>query len=264
VPQNAWEGRIERASELAKQYPFAAEMLNFYREIAQFQETLYGRLEKISARESKPGPPELAGLHSSFPSFLAIVQHHGPVSLAECARKLQAGSPHAWKELLDTFWDARAEVDAPADTADEFFARAFLQPYAEFVRARSELKWEGYTGALCPFCGRKPGLGALRQQGDGGRRSLICSFCLAEWNFRRILCPGCGEEDDKRLPVYIADQFAHVRVECCDRCRRFIKTIDLTRFGRAEPLVDELATMPLDLWAHEHGYTKLQKNLLHV
>jgi formate dehydrogenase maturation protein FdhE len=28
--------------------------------------------------------------------------------------------------------------------------------------------------------------------------------------------------------------------------------------------VDELATMPLDLWAREHGYHKLQINILGV
>jgi formate dehydrogenase maturation protein FdhE len=38
--------------------------------------------------------------------------------------------------------------------------------------------------------------------------------------------------------------------------------VDLTKNGRAEPLVDELASAPLDLWAREHGYAKLQSNLL--
>jgi len=36
----------------------------------------------------------------------------------------------------------------------------------------------------------------------------------------------------------------------------------LTRTGLAIPVVDELATIPLDLWAREHGYQKLQMNLL--
>ena len=25
--------------------------------------------------------------------------------------------------------------------------------------------------------------------GDGGKRSLICSLCATEWDFRRIVCP---------------------------------------------------------------------------
>lgn len=91
---------------------------------------------------------------------------------------------------------------------------------------------------------------------------MICSFCLAEWEFRRIVCPGCAEENDKKLAVYTAAEFDYIRVECCDSCKTYIKTIDLTKNGRAEPLVDELASAPLDLWAREHGYAKLHANLL--
>jgi FdhE protein len=37
--------------------------------------------------------------------------------------------------------------------------------------------------------------------------------------------------------------------------------VDLTKNGLAVPEVDELASIALDLWASEHGYTKLQTNL---
>jgi FdhE protein len=53
-----------------------------------------------------------------------------------------------------------------------------------------------------------------------------------------------------------------VRVECCDTCRNYIKTVDLTRNGLADPVVDEIASIPLDLWAQKQGYTKLQVNLM--
>jgi len=51
-------------------------------------------------------------------------------------------------------------------------------------------------------------------------------------------------------------------VECCDSCKTYIKTIDLTKNGRAEPVVDELASAPLDLWARERSFAKLQSNVL--
>jgi formate dehydrogenase maturation protein FdhE len=38
--------------------------------------------------------------------------------------------------------------------------------------------------------------------------------------------------------------------------------VDLTRLGHAQPLVDEVAAAPLDLWAVEHGYTKIALNLI--
>src|SRR5712664_1020109 len=50
----------------------------------------------------------------------------------------------------------------------------------------------------------------------------------------------------------------HVRADVCDTYHTYLKCIDLTKTELAIPVVDELATIPLDLWAREHGYAKLQ------
>ncbi|HVO80154.1 MAG TPA: formate dehydrogenase accessory protein FdhE [Terriglobales bacterium] len=261
-----WQQRIERAQQLARKHPFAAEILGFYLPLAAFQEDLFRRLTAAS-QEGKAAPsggpfdapPELPGLLASFGPFLALVERSGPARLKRTACELRDHGDGAWSNLLKDCW-AKTEA-APAQPA-EFLAYAFLQPYAEFVRSRIPMRWEGYTYSRCPFCNRRPGVGVLRQQGDGARRSLICSFCLAEWEFRRIVCPGCGEEDNRKLPVYSAAEFDYIRVEGCDSCKQYLKTVDLTKDGLAEPLVDELASAPLDLWAQENGYSKLQPNLL--
>ena len=109
-----------------------------------------------------------------------------------------------------------------------------------------------------------PLLGVLRPEGDGGKRFLLCSFCSQEWEFRRIFCSTCGEEEESKLPVYVAEQLPHIRVEACDTCHGYIKTIDLTKDGHAVPVVDELAAIPLSLWAGERGYEKVRGNLLGV
>jgi FdhE protein len=76
------------------------------------------------------------------------------------------------------------------------------------------------------------------------------------------LCPNCGEESIDKLPVYTAADFEHVRVEACDTCKVYLKSVDLTKDGHAVPVVDELATIPLNAWAEERGYSKLFPNLL--
>ena len=81
----------------------------------------------------------------------------------------------------------------------------------------------------------------LRPEGDGAKRSLICSMCATEWTYGRIIRPACGEEAVEKLAIYTANQFQHVRVEACDTCRHYIKTVDLTKKGHAVPVVDELA-----------------------
>ena len=118
------------------------------------------------------------------------------------------------------------------------------------------------AGNKCPHCGSDPQLAVIRPEGDGGKRLLLCSLCQSEWEFRRILCPACGEEHNENLPRYTAEGITAVRVEACDVCKRYLKSIDMTVDGLAVPVVDEIATAPLDLWAVEHGYTKIQLNLM--
>jgi formate dehydrogenase accessory protein FdhE len=259
-----WQRRIHRAQELAGQHPFAAEILGFYVHVARFQEDLHRHLRVASPRQSQSAriPDELSrdeleNLTSSFEPFLSTAEAHGPKALAELSRALRARGPDFWSELLKASWIEHSQSDA-----HHLLAQAFLQPYAELLRSRASLRPSPTAYALCPFCNRKPALGVLRQMGDGGARSMVCSFCLAEWEFRRIVCPGCGEENDKKLAVYTASDFDYIRVECCDVCKTYIKTVDLTKNGRAEPIIDELASAPLDLWAQEHGYAKLHCNLL--
>jgi FdhE protein len=272
VANTAWQQRIRRAEKLAAQYSFATEILSFYGQVARFQQDLYQRIERdgggVEPRSAGARPAvewasrPLTGQREAEVTklrFFEIVEKQGPERLAQVARELRAAPASAWSDLLDKVW---AATGAPPSNPEEFLAFAFLQPYAEFVRSRFRLQLEGYAHSLCPFCNRKPALGVLRQQGDGGRRSLVCGFCLTEWEFRRVICPGCGQEDNAKLPVYTAETFPHIRVECCDTCQSYIKSIDLTKNGLAEPLIDELASVPLNLWAQEHGYAKLYPNLL--
>jgi FdhE protein len=149
-----------------------------------------------------------------------------------------------------------------------FFARAFLQPYAEYIALKRELNLPRFGPAHCPVCSAKPQVGVLREEGHGAKRSLVCSLCLLEWDYRRIVCPACGEDRFDKLASYTASpptqggQLEHMRVEACETCKTYITTADLTKNGLAVPLVDELAAIPLDLWAREQGYKKLQPNLL--
>ena len=262
MPASPWQRRIRRAEELASQLPYAAEILRFYIHVARFQEDLHRKLSvelrsRVASADRELTTAELAELGSRFESFLSMAEEHGPEALAELSRELSALGPDAWSDLLQRSWIAHSSSDA-----EGLLAQAFLQPYAELLRSRGSSRPSQTTHALCPFCSRKPALGVLRQMGDGGARSMLCSFCLAEWDFRRIVCPACGEENDKKLAVFTATDFDYIRVECCDSCNTYLKTVDLTKNGRAEPLVDELASAPLDLWAREHGYAKLQHNLL--
>jgi FdhE protein len=260
VAKTVWQQRIRRAEQLAGKHSFAAEILGFYVHLARFQEELFLRAE---ARASKPVFSFAASLEVSqvtvdFPAFLKMVEENGPELVVKVAQDLRS-APASWNDLLNSCW---AMVGEPPSSPEGFLAFAFLQPYAELARSGTHLQLESYSLSLCPLCNRKPAAGVMRQQGDGARRSLLCGFCQTEWEFRRVICPGCGQQDHAKLPVYTAESFPYIRVECCDSCHSYIKSIDLTKNGLADPIVDELASIPLNLWAQEHGYAKLNPNLL--
>jgi FdhE protein len=257
------DDRIARAAELVKTYPAAGDLLSFYRELALFQKPVYEELRSS-------GQTDIRALNRHFPALLELVRRAGPAPLAEFgAQHLQ--SPEAQQELLLACWQGPhgndlagndpAGNDLTHHEAGRFYARVLLQPYAEHLALRGKIDLEE-TGAACPFCSARPVAGVLRGEGDGAKRWLLCSLCSTEWPFRRVVCPNCGEQDKDQLPVYTAPEFDHVRVEACDRCKTYIKSIDLTRDGHAVPVVDELATVALNIWAENHGYKKLESNLL--
>ena len=265
-----WDKRICRAKELAMAHPSASEVLRFYERIAGFQRALYSDIESACGHAKEPRDPgtlrdelDLFVLLPKFPGFLTLVETIAPALLARSAAELIAQGAQHWQGLLQACW-RDADQQLMPGCAEGALSRIFLQPYAEYLADHTLQGSPDHLFSVCPLCGGKPLAGVLRQEGDGGKRSLICSLCSNEWNFQRMLCPACGEENVDKLVIYTADQFDHVRIEACDTCRCYIKTIDLTKNGNAVPLVDELAAIPLSLWAIENGYSKLHANFLGI
>lgn len=272
-----YQKRIDRAKRLAEEYSFAAKPLKFYTQIVQFQKELFSSIAKEWGNQPVVPPNgefrsdlNFMVLLPKYTNFLALVEANAPQPLSAAAAKLSPEGSSAWMELLREYWteggmsdeNSASRSDDQRSPLREFLARGFLQVYAEFIgEAIAEPAVEG-TPYVCPKCDSLPLLGVLKQEGDGGRRFLHCAFCAHEWAFRRILCAACGEEREEKLPVFVAEQFPHIRVECCDTCKHYLRTIDLTKDGNAVAEVDDLAAIPLTLWAQENGYTRIHTNLL--
>ena len=136
-----------------------------------------------------------------------------------------------------------------------------MEPYLATLPL--ERGMEGAGKASCPYCGGAALVGLLREDRSAGarRRTLQCSLCSREWDCARVLCPACGEERPEKLPRYEAEEIPWLRVEACDSCRKYLKAVDFTKGPEAEPVVDELASTPLDVVARELRYAKLAPNL---
>jgi FdhE protein len=272
VAAGEYDARIKRAEHLASKHPFAAEVLRFYARIAEFQKTFYAESKKDLASYLRPRPP--GSLRAPMPSaaadlllsrlqsFLSLIAQNAPPPLAAAAQQISQLDTLSKLSLLNAYWDLAGTNDQLIGAFAQFVPRAFAQPLAEILATCTAALPAADTQHYCPLCGGQPLLGVLRPEGDGGKRRMLCSFCLQEWDFRRIYCHACGEDDEKKLPVYVAEQFPHIRVEACETCKVYLRTIDLTKDGNAVPVVDDLAAIPLSLWAQEHNYIRLQPNLL--
>ena len=229
--------RAARAYELAERYPAAREALLFVGSVAAFQQ----KIEPQSPLEARS-------------DLVKLVLEKGPKPLAEEARAL---SEAACRQALEDYLEQK-DTSSPRS----FFARVLLQPQ---MASRNEMLEAGPTGhGRCPRCGHPPQLGCLRREGEGTALTLACSLCLWEWPFRRALCPSCGESDEKRFAYYSASAIDHLQLQVCESCSRYFHTVNLSKNPTAVPDVDEVSALPLDVWARERGFSKLQPNLVGI
>ena len=96
---------------------------------------------------------------------------------------------------------------------------------------------------------------------EGARRLLACALCGGEWPFARILCPSCFETDPVKLPSFSAPPHSRVRIEACETCRRYVKSIDLSEDARPIPEVDDLVTSRWISGRSSEGFQRIEPGL---
>jgi Protein involved in formate dehydrogenase formation len=254
--------RRRRAEALRARHRFADELL-----------TLYGAL--LDAWEStagQPPDPQRAAAWAAdnvLPAVVEATLAAGPPALRQAVRDRPDPPLAGWLE------------GAPLEPVDRYLARASLAPVLEALGDRAgDACVPGAGGELCPRCGGPPQLSYVAESGEtlvSGPRSLLCARCGASWTCSRSVCPGCGEDREARLSVHSehwhgpvsgrrkADGepvFGHLRVAGCSTCSRYLIEVDMARDPRAVPEVDELAALPLDLYATDQGLTKVTPNLV--
>jgi FdhE protein len=195
--------------------------------------------------------PALAALDRDRPGGVL------PEPLAVAARAL-AGAPPSQRVSVVESW---LDDPAAADPRLAFWVRVAAGPVLETARAAIDTpSREDWAGAACPACGGPPQASVIAEESGefmgGSPRSLVCGRCAGWWTFARATCPWCAEDDPRRLAGFVPDGRRVVRVDACETCRGYVKTFDLRALGGVEvvPLVDDVATLTLDVWAHDHGF----------
>ena len=268
VEESLWAAPRRRAEILRDRHDFAAEALTLYLALLEVWEQSWA-----AARSEQPA--SLAGWAAEhvLPDAVAATARSGPARLAEGLLTADLG---AAEELLAA-WLAGEEL-VPVE---RYLARATLRGPLAAVDAGAACAADPAPRGdrRCPRCGGPPQLSFRSDTGDrlvSGHRELQCARCAASWRFSGSACAYCGETDGGHRTVYSERggepqvgrgenghaTFPHIRVEACAGCRRYLIDVDLGRDPRAVPEVDELAALPLDLYAAEQGFSKITPNLM--
>jgi FdhE protein len=110
-----------------------------------------------------------------------------------------------------------------------------------------------WNKGYCPICGSSP---MLAKVADGiATRWLHCSECGHEWIFSRVICPFCGNSNQKEMNYYSVEDKDQESTFACEQCKRYLITVsrvsDMIPFD-AE--VSALSLVHLDVVMQEKGY----------
>ncbi|HEY5619716.1 MAG TPA: formate dehydrogenase accessory protein FdhE [Vicinamibacterales bacterium] len=213
-------------------------------------------------------PLELTELRLAVRQTADILRRFGALDEADFQKIQALGRDESLASVLGEWYRAGVERHVAAAVAarpagiteavssgadDEVFAlamRPFLSRCAEVLQQRTELA--SWQHPHCALCGGEPELAVITPTAE---RHLICGRCGLRWNFEPLTCPFCRNSDRTRITSF-ATPDGQYRVYACDVCTRYLKAYDGRRATRpVMPVVDSVATLPLDAAAMQRGYS---------
>ncbi len=258
--------------------PYYGELLEILEEILilreeyrlKVKEPIFRVDETIIEKKVKGGLPlvdfasknlNLTEAQDYFLALLTIAEKRVPDGTKEITQKLEEGTLDFIEMVRDSF-NPHVEKEGTEDSEEEevfdllgFLLEESLRPSLEILADKYEgtVTEIGWTEGYCPICGREPKIGELK--GEEGKKYLFCNQCGFEWQFPRVKCPFCGNEDQKTLAYFTIENEEKYRVDVCNECNKYVKTIDFRELKEEANLdIEDIATLHLDILANEEGY----------
>lgn len=208
-------------------------------------------------------PIELTDLRLLVRQTAEVLQRFGALEEADFSHVQTLGRDARLTAVAGTWYRKAAERHAKVsatemvessepEMVDQVLALAmkpFLSRCAEVLQPRAELAM--WTHGHCALCGGEPDLAVITPAAE---RHLICGRCTLRWNFEALTCPYCRNADRGKITSFATPDGTY-RVYACDACQRYLKAYDARRASRpVMPVVDLVATLPLDAAAIQRGY----------
>jgi FdhE protein len=274
------ENLRKRIRQIKESRPVYQEILDFYQKVREEQERIKISLrtepillkkewKNLLTREGIPlirkedFPLDGEACVHLFQSLCRIAREANPF-MSEQVRKIEETIERSrldLKKLLkDGLKDKKIEQMAKEFGFDKkvflFLIQNSVKPSIEagMRQVSKELESDTWLRGICPICGSFPYLALLGE--EVGKRSLLCSFCGYQWRIERLLCPFCNNKEQGSLHYLYAEEEESYRIDLCEKCHQYIKTVDLRRTEGSDPSVEDLATLHLDILAAQKGYER--------
>ena len=269
--------KLARMEQVKQEKPGYKGLLNFYEKIfvakAEFYQSLkFLRVDideqfvqknfkaGLSVLDKRTIELDIKALEKFFLKLLRISQEKNPETVGRLSSLIEKGDLDVGTTLKQT-WDGKItpltwkkKVFGDPTLLNFLFIET-LKPVYEYLADNlaaliDVTHWEkGY----CPICGETPPI-AVIPAGEWSRL-LFCVFCGMEWPFPFLMCPFCGNEEEKGIKYLVVKNEKQYRIEVCKACHKYLKVVDSVSLGYQVPLdIENLITLHLDMLAQREGY----------
>jgi FdhE protein len=270
----------KRIQQLKQKRPGYKDILDFYQKVKEAQDKAKAslKIEPIKLKQewkellTKEGfslikkedfPLDIEASAGLFQSLCKIGKEANP-HMAEQGKKIQTMIEKKKIDLKKLFKEGLKEgrIEKVADEfgLDQkvllFLVQNSIRPSIEagVEQLRSEVDPEKWLKGYCPICGSLPSLSLLKE--GVGKRYLLCSYCGYQWRTDRMFCPFCNNKEQGSLQYFYGEGEETYRIDLCDKCHQYIKMIDQRIIGEGDLVLEDLATLHLDILASQKGYKR--------
>ncbi|MFC1504318.1 formate dehydrogenase accessory protein FdhE [Spirochaetota bacterium] len=274
---------ITQTAQLKKTNPELKDILEFYGEVLAFQQKAYAAFHpgaasidiKACLKRNSEGmafllPDDIDINNDIFKDILNNISdlfksRQKEVLLAD----IEQFTPGICSALLSDLMNDRSGLEKTARDMEVDFSMFYfliLSAFSPFVESyadelRDNIDLESWDKGTCPLCGGEPLMARLDK--ESGKKWLYCSLCRTEWIFRRIVCPFCGNEEHETIKYFYTDKNEAYRVDVCDACKRYTKTIDARKIFQVRDLfIENLASLAYDIVAEKDGFQAANYSLI--
>ncbi len=122
-------------------------------------------------------------------------------------------------------------------------------------KRKNECDWHdiAWKKGYCPICGTLPTIATIKDK--IAEQWLHCSTCGHDWQYERLLCPGCEHEGQKETNYFFVENKERESAFVCDACKRYLITLNrITDINARDLDLSAIGLVHLDVIMQKKGF----------